>query len=817
MILGMPELPSGTVTFLFTDIEGSTRLLQELGDAYAEALAEHRRVLRDAFARHGGVEVDTQGDAFFVAFARASDALAAAGDVREALDGPIRVRMGVHTGEPLVTADGYVGIDVHRAARIAAVGHGGQILVSQSTRDLVGGDSLHDLGEHRLKDLTAPERIYQLGDGDFPPLKSLNATNLPVASSTLVGRERELREIFSLLNDSARLVTLTGTGGTGKTRLALQAAAELVGEFSGGVFFVPLAGVQQPELVRATITSTIGIHELGELRDREALLLLDNFEHLLAAAPAVADLLRSASRVKVLTTSRAPLRVEGEREYPVEPLPDDDALTLLTERARAVRPDFTPDEAAREICTRLDGLPLALELAASRLRSLGAAALLERLDQRLPVLTTGRRDAPERQRTLRATIEWSYDLLAVELQRLFARLGVFATFTLEAAEAVADARLEDVDALVEASLLKPVRGDRFLMLETIREFVLERLAESGDEDELRRRHVAFLTVLAQRANLTVESQGPMRHDLVVPEHNNIRAVLDWAVANGEADLGLHLALALENFWVTAADPKEAIGWIDALLARGRIDPEMHALALRALANCTGITGERRKGIELYEQSLAEFRDLGDELRCAIALHRIATNVALEGELDRARQLNEESIAFYRRSHFVKGEAQCLSLFGDLERRRGAPERALEFYEQSIALCRETGFSWWLKNVLLVQALALFELDRPRDAARSAREALEVAWRMRDRPGIIDGLALTARAAAEEGDDALAGTLWGAIEAEAERAPIPAWQHDRAQTRRAGPGSRGSNFETARVEAHELGLEDAVTLALRSVD
>src|SRR5439155_6831848 len=268
------------------------------GDAYAEALAEHRRVLREAFARHGGVEVDTQGDAFFIAFARASDALAAARDAADALEGPIRVRMGVHTGEPLVTDDGYVGIDVHRAARIAAVGHGGQILVSQSTRDLVGGDSLHDLGEHRLKDLTAPERIYQLGDGDFPPLKSLNATNLPVASSTLVGRERELREIFSLLNDSARLVTLTGTGGTGKTRLALQAAAELVGEFSGGVFFVPLAGVQQPELVRATITSTIGIHELGELRDREALLLLDNFEHLLAAAPAVADLLRSASRVK---------------------------------------------------------------------------------------------------------------------------------------------------------------------------------------------------------------------------------------------------------------------------------------------------------------------------------------------------------------------------------------------------------------------------------------------------------------------------------------------------------------------------------------
>jgi class 3 adenylate cyclase len=335
------ELPSGTVTFVFTDIEGSTRLLHELDDAYGEVLAEHRRILRDAFVRHRGVEVDTQGDAFFVAFARASDALAAARDAKSGLaHGPVRVRMGVHTGEPLATDEGYVGIDVHRAARIAAVGHGGQVLVSQSTRQLVAAEGLRDLGEHRLKDLTAPERIFQLGDGDFPPLKSLNATNLPVASSALVGRRRELAEIASLLTDSVRLVTLTGPGGTGKTRLALQAAAELVDDFPGGVFFVPLAGVQRPDLVPATITSTIGIHDVAALRDRDTLLLLDNFEHLLEAAPSVADVLRTASRAKVLTTSRAPLRVEGEHEYAVEPLPDDDALELLTERARAVRGDL---------------------------------------------------------------------------------------------------------------------------------------------------------------------------------------------------------------------------------------------------------------------------------------------------------------------------------------------------------------------------------------------------------------------------------------------------------------------------------------------
>jgi len=482
------RLPTGTVTFLFTDVEGSTRLLHELGDEYADVLADHRRTLREAFERHGGVEVDTQGDAFFVAFPRASDALAAARDGQAALREPIRVRMGLHTGEPLVTDEGYVGIDVHRAARIAAVGHGGQILVSQSTRDLVPGDGLVDLGEHRLKDLTAPERIYQLGDEGFPPLKSLNATNLPIAANPLVGRERELDDLSALLLNSARLVTLTGPGGTGKTRLGLQVAAELVDHFPWGVFFVPLAGVEDAELVPSTITATIGIHGLDELHDRNALVVLDNFEHLLDAAPTVATILTGAARTKVVATSRAPLRIDGEREYPVDPLPDDDALTLLTDRARAVRPTFAPDDATREICRRLDGLPLALELAASRLRSLDSNALLGRLEQRLPLLTAGRRDAPERQRTLRATIEWSYDLLDPELQRLFARLGVFATFAAEAAEAVADASFDHVDALVEASLLKPLSTGRFLMLETIREFALAQLRAGGEADGIRLRH-----------------------------------------------------------------------------------------------------------------------------------------------------------------------------------------------------------------------------------------------------------------------------------------------------------------------------------------
>jgi len=374
------ELPTGTVTFLFTDVEGSTRLLHELGDAYVDALGKHRKALRECFARHGGVEVDTQGDAFFVAFARASDALAAAADGQAALEtGPIRVRIGLHTGEPLVTEEGYVGIDVHRAARIAAVGYGGQILVSQSTRDLAAPAALRDLGDHRLKDLTAPERIYQLGEGDFPPLKSLNTTNLPVASNPLVGRETELAELTGMLTNSERLVTLTGPGGSGKTRLGLQVGAELLEDFPGGVFFVPLASLSAPELVRPAIARAAGVRQLEELAGRRALLLLDNFEHLLGAATEVAALLEAGGSAKVLATSRAPLRVHGECEFAVDPLLETDAVELLVQRARSVRRDFAPDEHAKEICRRLDGLPLAVELAAARLRSLDSAALLERL------------------------------------------------------------------------------------------------------------------------------------------------------------------------------------------------------------------------------------------------------------------------------------------------------------------------------------------------------------------------------------------------------------------------------------------------------
>src|SRR5215210_5755408 len=363
----MRDLPSGTVTFLFTDVEGSTNLLRDLGaESYGEALLEHRRVLREAFSAHGGVEVDTQGDAFFVAFPTASGALAAAAAAQEGLSTTlIRVRMGLHTGTPHVDEEGYVGVDVHRAARIAAAGHGGQVLVSASTAALLGTGGLRDLGEHRLKDLSAPERIYQLGEEDFPPLKSLYRTNLPIPATPFLGREHELAEVCALLED-ARLLTLTGPGGTGKTRLGLQAAAEAAERYRDGIFWVPLAPLRDSELVLVTAGQVLGAKDgLAEhLADKSLLLLFDNFEHVVEAAPGLSALLASCPNVHLLVTSRELLRVPGEQAYPVPPLEPEDGAKLFVARARAARPSFVASEVVPELCARLENLPLALELAA---------------------------------------------------------------------------------------------------------------------------------------------------------------------------------------------------------------------------------------------------------------------------------------------------------------------------------------------------------------------------------------------------------------------------------------------------------------------
>ena len=814
----MREIPSGTVTFLFTDIEGSTRLLHELGDAYADALAEHRRVLRDAFERHDGVEVDTQGDAFFVAYARAGGALEAAREAQAGLEeGPIRVRIGVHTGEPLVTDEGYVGIDVHRAARIAAVGHGGQVLVSAATTALVDPSNtvLLDLGEHRLKDLTAPERLYQLGDGEFPPLKSLNQSNLPEQPTPFVGRENELAEVLRLVGDpDVRLLTLTGPGGSGKTRLAVQAAAEVVDEHEHGVWWVGLQAVREPELVLPTIAATLGA--LGEpaehIGERRMLLLLDNLEQVVEAAPSLGELLAACPNLRLLSTSREPLRLAAEREYAVPPFVEQEGVGFFVGRARAARADFQPDDDVREICSRLDHLPLALELAAARVRALSSAQILERLEQGLPLLTRGSRDVPERQRTLRATIAWSHDLLSLEEQELFRRLAVFAgRSTLEAADQVADGDLDTLQSLVEKSLLR-FDGERYSMLETIREYAVEQLEESGEAAEVRGRHVQFFLALAEATSSAAEAGYGGRYRLP-PDQDNFRAAIDWSLATAEIELGLRVAVALEQFWVIS-DPWEGMRRFEALLAgAGEVDPLLRARALRCYSGSLHVAGNYEQAREVLEESLSLFRAAGDDEGVAVILHRLAVADLAMGKTAGVRELLEESVDLFREVGTGRGEAEAFGAFGYLAQAEGNLERAVELYTESGQWAAEIGFEWWHRDMLIAVADAKLELGRFDEAEPDAREALSLAHRMNDRRGMIWGLVLLAWVASARGDARRAGGLWGAVEAEHERRPVGQWEANRevyAERVRAGGGRE---FTRAREEGRRLSLERAVEEAL----
>src|ERR671911_12211 len=510
----MAEPHTGPLTFLFTDVEGSTSLWERNSEAMSEALSRHDEILRAAIEAHDGRVFKTVGDAFHATFSTAPDALEAALEAQRALlceewpeTGPLRVRMALHTGTAEERDADYFGPSLNRVARLLSAGHGGQILISLATEELVRDElpeetGLRDLGERRLKDLSRPERVFQITSSslpsEFPPLKTLDSrrNNLPAQPTVLVGRERELDVVLALLRspNNVRLLTLTGPGGTGKTRLGLQAAAELTDEFEDGVFFVALAAIADPTLVAPAIMRTLGLTESGNrpaeellegyLRDKQVLLVLDNFEQVLESAPLLDALILAAPGLKVLATSRTPLRLYGEHEFPVPPLslPDTasvpplesltryEAVRLFVDRARAIRPDFSLTEenapAVIEICMRLDGLPLAIELAAARIKLLPPQAMLSRLDNRLKLLTGGARNLPERQRTLRSAIAWSYEMLDAGEETLFARLAVFSGgSTLEGIEAVCDAQgdlpvdaLEGVSSLLDKSLVRQEEG-----------------------------------------------------------------------------------------------------------------------------------------------------------------------------------------------------------------------------------------------------------------------------------------------------------------------------------------------------------------------
>ncbi|HEY8775763.1 MAG TPA: adenylate/guanylate cyclase domain-containing protein [Gaiellaceae bacterium] len=672
------ELPRGTVTFLFTDVEGSTRLIDDLGEEdYVEALTEHRRLLRSAFSVFGGVEVDTQGDAFLYAFTDPGAALAAAARAQEALaGGPVKVRMGVHTGEAHLTGEGYAGRELHRAARIAASGHGGQVVVSAATRVLVKVD-LTELGEHRVKDFEEPVALFQLGREDFPPLKTISNTNLPRPVSSFVGRAREREELLALLGGGSRLVTLSGPGGSGKTRLALEVAAELVPAFKAGVFWIGLAALRDPVLVPEAIAQTLGAKEgLAEhIGERELLLLLDNFEQVVEAALELSGLLEACPNLRLLVTSRELLRIRGEVDYPVLPLVAPEAVELFCERAR-----LAPDEAIAELCRRLDDMPLALELAAARTRVLAPAQILDRLAQRLDLLKGGR-DAEARQQTLRATIQWSHELLNGDEQRLFARLAVFAGgCTLEAAEALADADLDLLQSLVEKSLLRQTEG-RFWMLETTREFALERLLEAAPD--LPNRHARYFLELA--AGVEPELSGERQAEwlrALDDEAPNLRAALAQFADSRCWQEALRLASALRFFWVKRGYLSEGRRWLESLLAADDEPTPPRANALAAAALLANLQGDFGAASRWGEEGRTLALQLGEHRAATGAMLNLGRAMLVLGDRARGAALFEEAGALARVSD--EPEAVGMAAFNlgylaledcDLERARAEFETA----------------------------------------------------------------------------------------------------------------------------------------------
>jgi predicted ATPase/class 3 adenylate cyclase len=818
------NLPSGTVTFVFTDVEGSTKLLNELGDAYADVLEEHRRVLRDAFARHGGVEVDTQGDAFFVAFGRARDALAAAGDAQEALSSiRLGVRMGLHTGEPLLTEEGYVGIDVHRAARIAAAGHGGQILISQSTRDLVGGDRLLDLGKHRLKDLTAPERIYQVGDDSFPPLKTLDRTNLPIAATPLVGRERELAELTELIRDETQLVTVTGAGGSGKTRLALQVAAELADEFRDGVFFVPLAPIQEAALVAPTIAQATGVRGLDDLRELEVLVVVDNLEHLLPSASELSSLLAVAANVTLLVTSRVRLRVAAELEYPLEPFAEDEAIEFFVDRARAVKRDVRRDPSVAEICRRLDGLPLALELAASRVKVLDPPLLLERLGRRLPVLTGGARDAPVRQQTLRATIEWSYALLETRLQAVLRRLAVFAgSFSLDAAEQVAKAELDEISALVDWSLLKPIGEGRFLMLETIREYALEALEESGETEEVRDRHLDYFLALAEEAepNLTGANQREW-YDRLAVEHDNVGEALTYACDSGDGERALMLAGTIWRFWWNRGYTIESAHWYArAFAAEGDVSPTARARGVFGAAHIAEARGDAEQARIDFEEAVRLLGEVGETRWLILALTHLAGAYRTLGSRERADGIHQEALALAQKSGDVRGTAVVKSNMAFFLLADGDQDRAAPLFAESLEGHRSVGDVYGVALTYANLATIAFRRGDIEQAARDVSESLRLSSSIGDTHSLVGILATAVPVVLARGDalrsaqlSAAAGALCNAHGFELDPDDRRLLDDTVASAREA----LGDRFEDAWAAGEGLELAAAVDLALQALD
>ncbi len=757
----MADLPTGTVTFLFTDIEGSTTRWEHHPEAMRTALARHDALLRSVITSQGGSVFKMVGDAVYAAFALPADAVSAALTAQRAVAaeewgevGPLRVRMALHTGAAQSRDDDYFGQTLNRVARVLSTGYGGQILLSVATVELVrdalpAGASLKDLGEHTLKDLLRPEHIFQLTGpdllADFPALKSLerHRHNLPMQPTPFIGREQEVRTVCELLRrPEVRLLTLTGPGGIGKTRLGLQVAAELADQFADGVFLVPLAPVSDPKQVLPTIIQALGISEAGgqpplallktALKDKHLLLLLDNFEQVVDAAVVVAEVLAACPKLTIIVTSRVVLRVQAEREFVLSPLslpnlkrlPDlgtlsqYEAVALFIQRVQAVKADFAVTNAnapaVAGICARLDGLPLAIELAAARAKYFPPQALLARLEQGLAVLSGGARDLPVRQQTLRGAIAWSYDLLTPEEQQLFRRLSVFVNgCTWEAAEVVCRAAgelegdvLDGLLSLVDKSLLRQqesAEGEpRFGMLQLLREFGREAQALAGETELTRQAHALYFLALAEEAEPELgRAQQAVWLDRLEAEHDNLRAALLWSLEHEKAETGLRLAGALRWFWMRHSYLSEGRMWLTSILglAEGIESTHLRAKALAGASGLAWIQGDYPAARALGEESVTLCRALENKRELAFSLIWLAFTAGTQGDPKTASLLAEESVTLFRQMEDTWGVALALFCLAAATSSLHDYSLAFSYYEESLALCRALGEKWGVAAAL----------------------------------------------------------------------------------------------------------------------
>ena len=866
------NLPIGTVTFMFTDIEGSTRLLQALGADYQDVLERHAAIIRRALGDHEGVELSTEGDAFFAVFESAQSAVMAAVSAQRALAEEhwpvghrVRVRMGLHTGEGRLGGDNYVGLDVHRAARIGAAGHGGQILLSGASRALVQsalpqGVTLRELGIHRLKDLDDPEDLAEVLiaglDGEFPAIRTLETpNNLPAELTSFVGREDEVNGATERLKGT-RLLTLTGPGGTGKTRLALRIAASLLTKYSDGVFFVDLAPLSDPTLVGPTVAHSLGLSEEPQrpiiellkehLASRNVLLLLDNFEHLLSGSEVVSELLAAAPRLTVLVTSRRTLNLYGEQEYAVPPLAlpepgahadlarlsQNEAVALFVDRARAARPAFgltlESAQAVAEICVRLDGLPLAIELAASRIRILGPTEILARLQDHLSVLASGSANVPIRQRTLRAAIDWSHQLLEPAEQMLFARLAIFAGgCTLEAAEAVCNPNgelgletLEGVATLVDQSLLRQTAEEvesRFGMLETIREYGRDRLEAAGSADQIGQRHLRYFRGLAQSGERHFVGTDQARWlDRFEREHDNVRVALRRAVDNQYADEGLQLAAALWRFWYQRGYLREGRAWLQQLLG---LQPaaalEVTAKAYEALGGLAYWLADARTAQGSYEAAARLARESGDRAAEAAALYNLAFVPVMRRDLDAAVGLFNESLALAREVGRADLIAKNEHALGVALVQAGDVRAALPLLERAVAAFREQDDRHQLVWAVGEMALAYHLVGHRQEAWTAYRETLSLVTEAKNLPGIAASLELLSAFESSEGSHGDAARMAGAAAALREEtgvtgALMSSPQVDAIEVAREEIGNRA--VDVAIAEGAAMTLDEAIEYA-----